>query len=122
MRDGVKVALIGRPNAGKSSLMNALLGYERAIVTEEKGTTRDTLSESYVYKGVNFIVTDTAGLREAESLPEKMGISRAYAALDECDEAVFVTEKGITDAEIEAMYQKCATREEKSFSRKTSRI
>lgn len=59
--------------------MNALLGYERAIVTEEKGTTRDTLSESYVYKGVNFIVTDTAGLREAESLPEKMGISRAYA-------------------------------------------
>ena len=115
MRDGVKVALIGRPNAGKSSLMNALLGYERAIVTEEKGTTRDTLSESYVYKGVNFIVTDTAGLREAESLPEKMGISRAYAALDECDEAVFVTEKGITDAEIEAMYKKLRDEGRKVF-------
>ena len=115
MRDGVKVALIGRPNAGKSSLMNALLGYERAIVTEEKGTTRDTLTESYVYKGINFMVTDTAGLREAESLPEKMGISRAYAALDECDEAVFVAEKGMDDLLITSMYEKLLAEGKKVF-------
>lgn len=97
LRDGVKVALIGRPNAGKSSLMNALLGYGRAIVTEEKGTTRDTLTESYIYKGVKFSLTDTAGLREAESLPERIGIERAYAAAEECDVVVVVTEAGVSD-------------------------
>ena len=63
VRDGVRVALVGKPNAGKSSLMNAMLGYGRAIVTAEKGTTRDTLTESYVYGGMKFVLTDTAGLR-----------------------------------------------------------
>ncbi len=91
-RDGVKVALVGKPNAGKSSLMNAVLGYERAIVTSEKGTTRDTLTESYVYKGVKFVLTDTAGLREARSLPEKMGVERAETAANECDVAVVVVD------------------------------
>ncbi|MFR1565477.1 MAG: tRNA uridine-5-carboxymethylaminomethyl(34) synthesis GTPase MnmE [Christensenellales bacterium] len=97
LKDGVKVALIGKPNAGKSSIMNALLGYDRAIVTEEKGTTRDTLTESYIYKGVKFVVTDTAGLREAQSLPERIGIKRAYAAAEECDVVVAVTEAGAED-------------------------
>lgn len=77
--------------------MNALLGYGRAIVTEEKGTTRDTLTESYIYKGVKFSLTDTAGLREAESLPERIGIERAYAAAEECDVVVVVTEAGVSD-------------------------
>ena len=94
IRDGVSVALTGKPNAGKSSLMNALLGYERAIVTAEKGTTRDTLTESYVYKGVRFNLTDTAGIREAESLPEKMGVERAENAVKQADVTVIVVDAG----------------------------
>lgn len=97
IRDGVDVALVGKPNAGKSSLMNALLGYDRAIVTDEKGTTRDTLTESYVYKGVRFNLTDTAGIREAESLPEKMGVERAESALKQADVTVIVTDAGDED-------------------------
>lgn len=88
IRDGVKVAVVGKPNAGKSSLMNALLGYDRAIVTDEKGTTRDTLTESYQYKGVRFVITDTAGIRRAESEPEKIGVERAIAAVKEADVVV----------------------------------
>lgn len=97
IRDGVDVALVGKPNAGKSSLMNALLGYDRAIVTAEKGTTRDTLTESYVYRGVRFNLTDTAGIREAESLPEKMGVERAEAALKQAEVTVIVTDAGDDD-------------------------
>lgn len=97
IRDGVDVALVGKPNAGKSSLMNALLGYDRAIVTAEKGTTRDTLTESYVYKGVRFNLTDTAGIRKAESLPEKMGVERAESALKQADVTVIVTDAGDDD-------------------------
>lgn len=92
MRDGVSVALIGKPNAGKSSLMNALLGYDRAIVTEEKGTTRDTLTEKYIYRGLKFNLTDTAGIREAESLPEKMGIERAKAVAKESDVILYISD------------------------------
>lgn len=97
IRDGVDVALVGKPNAGKSSLMNALLGYDRAIVTAEKGTTRDTLTESYVYKGVRFNLTDTAGIRKAESLPEKMGVERAESSLKQADVTVIVTDAGDED-------------------------
>lgn len=97
IRDGVDVALVGKPNAGKSSLMNALLGYDRAIVTAEKGTTRDTLTESYVYKGVRFNLTDTAGIRKAESLPEKMGVERAESALKQADVTVIVNDAGDED-------------------------
>ncbi len=94
MRNGVFITLIGKPNAGKSSLMNAILGYERAIVTEEKGTTRDTLTESYIYKGIRFNLTDTAGIREATSLPEQMGIERAQNSAFESDIALVVVEAG----------------------------
>ncbi len=97
MRDGVNVALVGKPNAGKSSIMNALLGYDRAIVTDEKGTTRDTLTEKYIYKGLKFNLTDTAGLREATSLPEKIGIERAKNAANESDVVLVITEEGKID-------------------------
>ena len=99
IRDGVSVALAGKPNAGKSSLMNALLGYDRAIVTAEKGTTRDTLTESYVYKGVRFNITDTAGIREAESLPEKMGVERAENTVKQADVTIVVTDAGDDNAD-----------------------
>lgn len=86
IHDGVKVVICGRPNAGKSTLLNALVGYERAIVTDEAGTTRDTVEESYIYRGNLFKVTDTAGVREnAVSLAEQLGIERSVNALKEAD-------------------------------------
>lgn len=97
MRDGVTVALVGKPNAGKSSLMNALLGYDRAIVTAEKGTTRDTLTEKYIYKGLKFNLTDTAGIRKAQSEPEKIGIDRAVSVAKESDIVLVITEDGKLD-------------------------
>ncbi len=109
VRDGVRVALVGKPNAGKSSLMNALLGYDRAIVTAEKGTTRDTLTESYVYGGMKFVLTDTAGLRETQSLPEKQGVERARAAANECDVAVVVAVAGERDPETESLAKSLAS-------------
>ncbi|MBR7141424.1 MAG: tRNA uridine-5-carboxymethylaminomethyl(34) synthesis GTPase MnmE [Clostridia bacterium] len=103
IRDGISVALVGKPNAGKSSLLNAMVGYERAIVTEEKGTTRDTISESYIYKGLRFNLTDTAGLREAQSLPEQMGVERAIKTAKESDIVLIVTEDGNTAEFVSAL-------------------
>ncbi|KAI4453670.1 glucose inhibited division protein a [Holotrichia oblita] len=74
---GVDVCILGLPNAGKSSLFNALLSSDRAIVTDIAGTTRDTLTESYLYRGIKFNLTDTAGLRESKNAIEKLGIERA---------------------------------------------
>ena len=82
LREGVRAALIGRPNAGKSSLMNALLGYERAIVTNMPGTTRDTIEEKAILGGVTVRLTDTAGLREAEGEAERLGVERARSAAE----------------------------------------
>ena len=85
LREGVRVSLIGRPNVGKSSLLNALLGYERAIVTDEPGTTRDTIEEKVVLGGVLLRVTDTAGLREAGGEVERLGVRRALQAAEGSD-------------------------------------
>ena len=79
---GVKTAIIGKPNAGKSSLLNALLGYERAIVTDIAGTTRDTLSERCSLGGVLLRLTDTAGLRSTDDPVERLGVERSVAALE----------------------------------------
>ena len=85
LREGVYVALVGRPNVGKSSLLNALLGTDRAIVTDLPGTTRDTLDEETAFFGVPVRLVDTAGIRESGDLVEKIGIDRARAALDRAD-------------------------------------
>lgn len=85
LRDGIDVVLAGRPNAGKSSLLNRLAGQERAIVTEVAGTTRDTLQETVVLNGLTLHLTDTAGLRDTEDTVERMGIERAHKAITQAD-------------------------------------
>ena len=87
IRDGVSLVIAGPPNAGKSSLLNRMLGYERAIVTPIPGTTRDTLEESVSIGGISFRVTDTAGLREAEQADpvEAMGMDRSRQSLGAAD-------------------------------------
>ncbi|MPV86627.1 tRNA uridine-5-carboxymethylaminomethyl(34) synthesis GTPase MnmE [Ostreibacterium oceani] len=81
LQEGVQIVLVGQPNVGKSSLMNRLLGQERAIVTEQAGTTRDTIEESLIIQGIPVRITDTAGLREADDLVEKAGIERTKQAV-----------------------------------------
>lgn len=85
LRDGLRVVLLGRPNVGKSSLLNALLGSERAIVTGQAGTTRDVLDERAVFDGVPVRLFDTAGIREAQDEAERIGVSRAREALARAD-------------------------------------
>jgi tRNA modification GTPase len=92
VREGVRVPLVGRPNAGKSSLFNALLGEERAIVTPEPGTTRDRVSEPLDIAGVRVSLSDTAGLRAAGDAVEAIGVARAHAALEESAVAVWVVD------------------------------
>ena len=81
LKDGIPTAIIGRPNTGKSSLLNALLGYERAIVTEVAGTTRDTVEEKVLMGNILLRLIDTAGLRHTNDAIEKLGVERAFAAL-----------------------------------------
>ena len=83
--EGLRVVLAGRPNAGKSTLLNALVGGERAIVTDVPGTTRDTLSESIAIDGVRIVLTDTAGLRETDDPVERIGVARARQAMEQAD-------------------------------------
>ncbi|MFW2178149.1 MULTISPECIES: tRNA uridine-5-carboxymethylaminomethyl(34) synthesis GTPase MnmE [unclassified Moraxella] len=85
LRDGVSVVIAGRPNAGKSSLLNRLAGQERAIVTDIAGTTRDVLHETIVLNGLTLNLTDTAGLRHTEDVVEKFGIERAKQAIEQAD-------------------------------------
>lgn len=89
-REGVRVALIGRPNVGKSSLLNALLGTERSIVTDIEGTTRDTVEESLRVNSLALHLIDTAGLREADTEPERLGIKRSEAAAKDADLVIAV--------------------------------
>lgn len=90
LRTGVRVAIVGSPNVGKSSLLNALLRYDRAIVTDTPGTTRDTLEEQVDIDGIAFVVVDTAGIRGTADSVESEGINRARKALFEADVALLV--------------------------------
>ena len=90
LRQGVKTAIVGRPNVGKSSLLNALAGYDRAIVTAIPGTTRDTVEESVLAGSTRLRLIDTAGIRDTQDTVEAMGVERSRKALAESDLALFV--------------------------------
>ena len=92
LREGALLVIAGRPNAGKSSLFNALLGTDRAIVTEVPGTTRDAIEAHAVLEGFPFRLVDTAGLRSSDDRVEKIGIERTWAAIDRADLALVITD------------------------------
>jgi tRNA modification GTPase len=91
-REGVRVVVAGRPNVGKSSLMNRLLGQERAIVTAIPGTTRDVIEEQMSLQGMVLTLTDTAGLHDTDDPVERIGVARAKERLAEADLVLLVTE------------------------------
>lgn len=90
VKDGVKTVLIGRPNAGKSTLLNTLVGTDRAIVTEIAGTTRDTIDADWSYDGLLFKLIDTAGLRKTEDLVEAEGVKRSQRAFEQADLVIYL--------------------------------
>lgn len=85
IKNGIKVAIVGAPNVGKSSLLNALSKTDKAIVTDIAGTTRDVIEAEYEYNGIIFRLYDTAGIHESDDVVEKIGINRALKAIDDCD-------------------------------------
>lgn len=99
LREGLKVAIVGRPNVGKSSLFNRLAGMDRAIVTEIAGTTRDSISESIVLRGIPISITDTAGIRIANDSIEEIGIERTHQAMADADLLVVVIDGSTSLAE-----------------------
>lgn len=98
IREGMKVVIAGRPNAGKSSLLNALAGKESAIVTDIAGTTRDVLREFIHLDGMPLHIIDTAGLREATDTVERIGIERAWTEIKQADRILFMVDGTTTDA------------------------
>ena len=92
LREGIRTVIVGKPNAGKSSLMNVLVGSNRAIVTDMAGTTRDILEEQIQLKGLNLNIVDTAGIRKTDDPVEKIGVDRARKAADQADLILYVVD------------------------------
>jgi tRNA modification GTPase len=114
VKDGVKTVFIGRPNAGKSTLLNTLVGTERAIVTDIAGTTRDTIDADWSYDGLLFKLIDTAGLRETEDIIEAEGVKRSQKAFEQADLVVYLKDLsqpiGPDEREEIASFQKRASK------------
>ncbi len=112
LRSGVAAAIVGKPNVGKSSLLNALAGYERCIVTEVAGTTRDTVEETVKVGGVKLRLIDTAGIRDTDDRIEAMGVERSRRAVENADMVIFVCDGSKPlDDEDEAIMDFCCGRE-----------
>ncbi len=92
MKEGIKTVILGKPNAGKSSLLNLMLGEDRAIVTDIEGTTRDTLEENINFNGLSLKIIDTAGIRDTEDLVEQIGVSKAKEIAKDGDLIIFVVD------------------------------
>ena len=105
IKEGIKVAIIGRPNAGKSSLLNAILKEDRAIVTEIEGTTRDTIEEFIQIDGIPIKIIDTAGIRETENIVEQIGITKSKEAANEADLVIAIIDssKELSKEDIEIL-------------------
>ena len=112
IREGIKLAIVGRPNVGKSSLFNALLKEERAIVTDIEGTTRDYIEETLQLKGIPVRLIDTAGIRETQDIVEKIGVERSKKKIEEADLVLFVIDgsREITDEDLK-IYETIKTKE-----------
>ena len=95
MKEGIKTVIVGKPNAGKSSLLNTLVGEERAIVTDIAGTTRDILEETIVLHGISLRMMDTAGIRSTEDVVEKIGVGKAIANAKDADLILYVVDASI---------------------------
>jgi len=103
--DGITCAIAGKPNVGKSSLLNLLSGYERAIVTEVAGTTRDVVTESVTFDSIPLVLYDTAGIHDTDDIVEKIGVSRSEQAIDNCELILFMLDAstGVTAEEAELL-------------------
>ncbi len=109
LRDGLHVVIVGRPNAGKSSLLNALARSDRAIVAAIPGTTRDVLRENVQLDGIALTLVDTAGLRDSDDPVEREGVRRARAELDRADVVLLVTEEAARNGDRELLREGTAT-------------
>ena len=105
IRDGLKVVIVGKPNVGKSSLMNALLGQNRAIVTDIAGTTRDVIEEYVNLNGIPLKLVDTAGIRETDNIVEQIGVDKAREFVQVADLVLYVFEptEGLTKEDEEIL-------------------
>jgi tRNA modification GTPase len=103
IKEGIKVAIIGKPNVGKSSLLNALLQEEKAIVTEIAGTTRDVVEGELNFHGVLLKILDTAGIRNSDDKVENLGIKKTLAVLEEADLVIHVIDGTLNDEAIEGL-------------------
>lgn len=105
LKEGIRTVIAGRPNAGKSSVLNVLLGEDRAIVTEIAGTTRDTLEETININGITLIITDTAGIRQTKDSVEKIGIAKAKEKMEKADLILYVADSSekLDDNDLEIM-------------------
>ena len=105
LRDGLKTVIVGKPNVGKSSLLNSILGENRAIVTEIAGTTRDVIEEFVNIKGIPLKIVDTAGIRETEDIVEKIGVQKSKESIDSADLVIIVLDssKPLTDEDLEIL-------------------
>lgn len=106
LAEGLRVAILGAPNVGKSSLLNALAGHDAAIVTDVAGTTRDVLRERVVLEGLSVLLLDTAGIRDTSDTVERMGVQRAWASIEDADVVAVVAVDGQPDLiEIEPAFE-----------------